>query len=307
MTPKQLRYYTMVIRHGGVSAAAVELGVSQAAVSASVASLRRELGDPLFHASRRGLVTTAGGRLLAHRALEIIDLQERTANEVALIDNNRRPLGVTTTALCAEYGVPGLLEVLSRSVDDIDAEFTTQSSDEFPETLVSGRAELTIGPRRATVSPGIITTEFLGFEVIAVSTPEMAPSWGTADWCVGPSAVEPGGVCQFIIGRARVSRERLRLHLSHAAAVEQARLGHGIALVPSFAVSNCLASGALVKVNDARLHAGVTWTASVLADRTTSAAEAVIGLLQDPSTAQTICAGAGVTLDDPSAGLLASA
>lgn len=295
MTPKQLRYYTMVIRHGGVGAAAVELGVSQAAVSASVASLRRELGDPLFHATKSGLTTTAGGRTLAHRAIDILRLQERTAREVSSADASRRLLGITTTALFAEYAVPGLVGVLASTSADIDAEFATRSSDEFSESLVSGRAELTIGPRRSNISAGIITTEFLGIEVIAVATPTVAARWDAADWFVGPSAVEPGGVCQFIIGRARVASDRLRLCLSHAAAVEHARLGGGIALVPSFAVSACLASGALVKVDDSRLHAGVTWTASVLADRTTSAAEEVIGLLQDPSTAQAIFASAGVT------------
>ena len=52
MTPTQLRAFAAVARLGSVTAAARELGVSVPAVSAAVATLRRELGDELIGEGR---------------------------------------------------------------------------------------------------------------------------------------------------------------------------------------------------------------------------------------------------------------
>lgn len=71
-----------MVRNGSVRGAAAELGVSEAAVSGSVASLRKELDDSLFSPSRAGLVFTPGGLRLAQRAVEMLGLQAQTRREV---------------------------------------------------------------------------------------------------------------------------------------------------------------------------------------------------------------------------------
>lgn len=297
MTPKQLRYFTTIIRCGGVGKAADALGVSQAAVSASVASLRRELGDPLFEANRSGVVTTPGGQRLAHRAQDILGLQELTAREIARADNGRRLLRIASTSLFSEYAGPGLIDAVAHAFEDIDVEVISESSDRFAEALITGRAELAIGPRRSTIAHDQTTSEFFGCEVIAVADADIATSWQSAKWFIGPSAIESGGVCQFIMGRARIPSEQQRLCSSHSAAVAQSRRRKGIALVPSFAVEKSLSEGSLVRVEDARLHAAVIWTTYALAERVTSAARDVISLLESPTTVHTICSGGGVALE----------
>src|SRR5690606_25388004 len=74
VTFAQLQSFSTVARTGSVKAAAVELGVSEPAVSGAVAALRRELGDELF--VRRGgrLVLTRGGTRLAAVAAEVLGL-----------------------------------------------------------------------------------------------------------------------------------------------------------------------------------------------------------------------------------------
>lgn len=306
MTPKQLTYFTTILREGGVGKAAEVLGVSQAAVSASVASLRKELGDPLFESNRNGVTVTPGGQRLAHRAQEILGLQELTALEVANADASRRLVRIAATSLFNEYAAPGLIDVVERTFEDIDVEFFSESSDRFGEVLLSGRAELAIGPRRSTIAQEQTTTEFFRCEVIAVAHPDAVGSWSTATWFIGPSAIESGGVCQFIMGRARIPGEQQRVCSSHAAAVSQARRRTGVALAPSFAVERSLADGSLVRVDDARLHAAVTWTSYAVAQRATSAARDVISLLSLPTTIQALCRGDGVSLTHEHTRLLAT-
>ena len=83
MTPTQLRAYSAVVRRGSVKLAGVDLGISDAAVSLHVASLRKELGDKLFVRTSSGLAFTPGGLRLATRAVEMLGLADRTIQEGA--------------------------------------------------------------------------------------------------------------------------------------------------------------------------------------------------------------------------------
>ena len=94
MTPTQLRSFATVVRHGSVRAAAMELGVTEAAVSGNVAILRLELDDRLFRPSRSGLAFTPGGLRLAYRAVQILGLQDQVRREVTEArDGSRLPAG----------------------------------------------------------------------------------------------------------------------------------------------------------------------------------------------------------------------
>lgn len=68
-------------RLGSVKKAALELDVSEAAVSLHVGKLRKLFDDPLFSRTATGLAFTPGGLRLAGRAAELIGLQDRTVWE----------------------------------------------------------------------------------------------------------------------------------------------------------------------------------------------------------------------------------
>ena len=81
MTLSQLRTFALVARLGSLRAAARELGISEPAVSAALAALRSDVGDPLVVRSGGGIALTAGGRALAEYAQEIVALVEQSRHE----------------------------------------------------------------------------------------------------------------------------------------------------------------------------------------------------------------------------------
>ena len=294
MTPTQLRSFATVVRTGSVRAAASELDVSEAAVSGNVGALRKELGDKLFSPSRTGLVFTPGGLRLAHRATEILGLQEQTRREVGSAHRGRRLLRVAATSLFAEYSAPALIELFSSRADDLDVELLVESTTRFPELLHSHAADVAIGPKPSRTSSDFQISEFLRYDIVAVATREVVDANKQTPWLLGPSAVEPAGVSQFILQRADVSEDRQRIYPSHAAAAEEARNGHGIALVPAFAVTRALSQGLLVKLDDPRLTATGTWIAQSLSgDRSSAVARELCRFITTPRAIQAMRSGSG--------------
>ncbi|AGW89670.1 MULTISPECIES: LysR family transcriptional regulator [Cupriavidus] len=68
----RLRQAVAVGRFGSFSKAAEAVGVTQSAVTKSVADLERQLGYPIFHRTSRGVVPTDEGRVFLERALRLL-------------------------------------------------------------------------------------------------------------------------------------------------------------------------------------------------------------------------------------------
>jgi DNA-binding transcriptional LysR family regulator len=74
VTLTQLECFVLVARLGSVTAAARALGVSEPAVSSTLAALRQHLGDPLLARGPTGMELTAAGRRLVPIASQMIHL-----------------------------------------------------------------------------------------------------------------------------------------------------------------------------------------------------------------------------------------
>lgn len=81
---KHLRCLVAVVDHGGFTDAALELGISQAAVSRSVLALERLLGVRLLHRTSRSVEpTTAGVRVLARARVLLTGAEELVREAVS--------------------------------------------------------------------------------------------------------------------------------------------------------------------------------------------------------------------------------
>ncbi|HEY9637057.1 MAG TPA: LysR family transcriptional regulator [Coleofasciculaceae cyanobacterium] len=83
MKLSQLRAVVAVAKHGNFSEAALELNLSQSAISHAIATLERELGVPLFARGRYGAVLTPAGEQILHharQALQHLEMMHKAAN-----------------------------------------------------------------------------------------------------------------------------------------------------------------------------------------------------------------------------------
>jgi DNA-binding transcriptional LysR family regulator len=73
MLDSRLTYFMAVARTGSFVGAAQSVGVTQSAVTKSVADLERQLGTSLFHRTPRGALLTEAGRDFVERASRLLD------------------------------------------------------------------------------------------------------------------------------------------------------------------------------------------------------------------------------------------
>lgn len=85
MTLAQLRALLAVVEHGGFTAAADRVGMSQPAVSRSVSALESELGSPLLTRGRDGVTLTDAGEVVAQHAREVLRHFDLMHTEVAAL------------------------------------------------------------------------------------------------------------------------------------------------------------------------------------------------------------------------------
>src|SRR5207248_2936125 len=97
-----LATFAAAAERGSFTAAARDLGVSQAAVSQKVQALERELGVPLFRRAGGRVELTDAGRRLHEYARRILDLHREARREVA-----GREAPVEGELLVAASSVPG--------------------------------------------------------------------------------------------------------------------------------------------------------------------------------------------------------
>ena len=156
MTPTQLRAFAAVVRLGSVKKAAVDLEVSEAAVSLNIGQLRKELGDRLFVRTASGIAFTPGGLRLASRAAEMLGLQDRTVREVHLAAKGRRMLRLASSSLFAEHAAPGLIELFARRADDLDVELSVHHDAAGVRPVAAERLRLRELPRQLLGTPYVV-------------------------------------------------------------------------------------------------------------------------------------------------------
>jgi DNA-binding transcriptional LysR family regulator len=310
VTPTQLRAFSAVVRLGSVKDAAGELNVTEAAVSLHIGTLRKELGDKLFTRTSAGLAFTPGGLRLARRATEMLGLQDRTIREVSQASQGRRLLRIAASSLFAEYAAPGLIELFTSRAKDLDVEMVVCHSHQFQSLLASRAVDVAIGPEvrdrpESGSAEPMVAKPFLNFRIVVVTAPDHAQA-GRLDqpdvlaqqlWLLGPSAVGDDEAVPRVLAHFGVPEDRQRIFQSHAAALEEAKRGNGLALAVSFAVAGDLAGGRLVRLTDDGLRADGVWNAITLPSHSLlPAAAELTRFVATPRAMQAMLRGSGVNV-----------
>ncbi|MFE5297941.1 LysR family transcriptional regulator [Streptomyces sp. NPDC056632] len=249
MDPHLLRTYVAVARHASFSEAARDLGYTQSAVSQHVAALEADLGLPLL--TRRPVAPTAAGeRLLEHAGSLLLRLDAARADLARFAAAPRETLTLAAAPLALH---PDVLAALPAT----GVTLRTLPRDEIPAAVAVGEADLGLVDgltassdplRLPDVAP--LTARRVAEEPLAVVLPAGHPLAGRtgldladlvdARWLDAPGAGLPLDRLRAVHGGPAGHGFRTALRYDGTDARTLATLaaaGHGLALLPAFAVA----------------------------------------------------------------------
>lgn len=173
LTPRKLSDLVIIAREGSLGRAAVVLGVSQPALSTSIAALERALGAPLLVRTGRGVSLTEYGRLLASRAERLEALLAAAMDDVrALKSGMAGVLRIGVSPVASVAATPEAIVRLQREAPGIRVEVTEFDDDTLADRLASGAFDAAISPAGMTVDPPHIRREDLFSDrLIAIASP----------------------------------------------------------------------------------------------------------------------------------------
>ncbi|MGQ7312885.1 LysR family transcriptional regulator [Microbacterium arabinogalactanolyticum] len=142
MTIAQLRAFLLALELGSFTAAASELGMTQASVSELIARLERELGVPLFTRGGRRLVPTAAAvelRPHAEQAIGAIRNGVETVRSLTALEGGTCTFGVLRNA--AYYALADLAETFHYRHPNVRVRLTGINSALVARSIARGEVE----------------------------------------------------------------------------------------------------------------------------------------------------------------------
>ena len=285
MTLSQLRTFALVARLGSLHAAAETLGVSEPAVSAALAALRQDLGDPLFVRAAGGIALTAGGRALAEYAQDIVGLSDQARWQVAHAKNDAGRLKIVATAPFAEHAAGRLLDLFTKRDPGASVDVVVESAEDLYSLLQERAYDIALGARptvpagTAVTNAGLKCVPFLRYQrtLVAGAGHPLARLPGPVSvarlldrpWFAGPAGIQESSEEGRWLASMGVAPEIIRLS-SETDALAAARAGEGLMLALGHIVRAELQSGALVRLPVVGTPVTGLWWASTLDNHRTT-------------------------------------
>lgn len=264
---RSLQYFEAVARHRSLKLAAVDLGVTQSAVSHQLRRFSEALGQQLMVKSGRGIVLTPLGEKLGVRLVSAFSGLDDLVKEIA--GDSRQTLQI---AVCSTFG-PGWL------IEHLDDFYTAHPEIDLELRLYAQNPLLTNEVADAYIiadelKPGYAATPLVDETLIAVEAPSTRRPNGKRRLIT--TDVERGEVGRDWIRYCRTAGIKLsalqdgpfRLCTHFFLALELARRGYGVALVPDFLAARDIRSGTLVPFSDRLIPSGRTYHLCIKKSRT---------------------------------------
>jgi len=143
MDTDSLRAFLVITETGSFSAAAIQLHLTQPAVSKRIALLERKIGAKLFDRIGRTVNLTEAGRELVPRARDILFNIEDTRRAIHNLSGNiTGELALATSHHIGLWRLPPLLQEFSRQHPDVALDLHFMDSEAAHELILQGNLEI---------------------------------------------------------------------------------------------------------------------------------------------------------------------
>lgn len=162
---RQIRYFIAVANLGQISRAALELSVSQSAVTTAVKQLEEIVGTPLLKRYAGGVALTYEGNIFLDHARRIMaGVEEAVRSPRRLRDDVKGTLRLAVTYTVAGYYIPTYIERFVRAFPGVDLQLTESSRNAIEDGLVSGVFDLAV-----MLTSNIVNQEGVSYETLLQS------------------------------------------------------------------------------------------------------------------------------------------
>ena len=200
MELRLLRYFLTIAKEQSFTKAAEQLHITQPTLSRQMAAFEKDLGITLFIRNGKKISLTDEGILLKRRALEILNLEERTLEE---LKGKEEVVGGTITIGCGEFAAVETLAKICKTYKEkyplVQIVLHTATADAVYEMMNKGLVDIAL-----FLEP--VDTE--GVDYIRITDCD--------HWCVGMRPDDPLAEKEFIkkedlIGKPLILPERLNV------------------------------------------------------------------------------------------------
>jgi DNA-binding transcriptional LysR family regulator len=268
MTLNQLRSFLAVAESGSVRAAAEDLVVTQAAVSASIAALQKSLGVALVTPDGRGLRLTDAGASYARYARRILGLLDEAGRAAAAAaDPERGELRIAAVTTAAEQIVPGILGGFRLRHPQTGVRLEAGNRDRVRSLLDRHQVDLVL-TGRPEPAWDVVVHAVRAHELVVVAAPELSAAARTGEGAGAAAGAESGWLLPWLARQTwllrepgsgtRASTDALLADLditpltlmvaSNVAIRESAQVALGVTLLSRDAVAAELAEGKLAEI-----------------------------------------------------------
>lgn len=161
LTLRQVRYFVAAAELGQISRAAIELSISQSAVTTAIKELELTVGTELFTRSRRGLALTTTGREFLSHAYEIVEKVREATDIHAITSDLSGTLSVAATYTVLGYFLPAELARLQSAFPKIAVNIYELNRETIEDGLLSNRYDIAMLLTSNIKNPAIATETLL--------------------------------------------------------------------------------------------------------------------------------------------------
>lgn len=162
LDPKRLIDLLRIAEHGSYTRAAAAQGVSQPALSNSIAALEKALGVPVLERSRHGATLTEFGRLLVTHAEAMQSVLARARSDVALKRRGMEgSLEVGVSPIACVAVVPDAVARFKRETPNATVQIHELPDEQLLALLHSGEIDVVVSPTGLLADTPLIARQTL--------------------------------------------------------------------------------------------------------------------------------------------------
>lgn len=252
-----LQAFTETVRCESITKAAQNLHLTQPALSQQLRNLERELGREMLIRSNRGIELTEAGKVLYSYAQSFVTLKENLRHDLAVLEcRPDEELSIGTCVPVGQYALPCALYLFKQKYPQVGVRVQNMLTEEVIERLRDH--SIAVGFVQGGIdAPDLASHVMISTELVIIAAPGWTAIPSTVQELVALPLILTTQSCDIrrslIRGLAHHGIQGTDLHpmleMDGLEAVKSAALsGHGLAVVPYFAVKKELFTGALKRI-----------------------------------------------------------